>query len=210
MRIIVTAGPTREYIDDVRFISNPSSGKMGYCIAAEAVRRGHEVTLISGPTCLEAPEGARTLYFQTVGELYGLVSDALPEADCLVMAAAPGDYRPAQRITGKHKKTETLTIELVATMDVLKSVAPTKGDRIHVGFAMEVADPLANARKKLESKSLDMLVLNAPESFGADKANFTLLFPDGEARPLVNTDKTAVAAAIINEVESLFAGRKHA
>jgi phosphopantothenoylcysteine decarboxylase / phosphopantothenate---cysteine ligase len=208
LHIIVTAGPTREYIDDVRFISNPSTGKMGYAVAAEAAKRGHTVTLLSGPTCLTAPRNVEMVYFQTVGELLALITDRLDTTDCLVMAAAPGDYRPAQRIVGKHKKAESLTLELVATQDILKTIAPRKGQRIHVGFAVEVADPLANARKKLESKSLDMLVLNAPESFGADKANFTLLFPDGEARPLVNARKTAVAAAILTEVEALFRGRK--
>ena len=208
MRIIVTAGPTREYIDDVRFISNPSTGKMGYAIAEEAARRNHEAVLLSGPTCLDAPEGVATSYFESVEELYSMVVEAIPEADCLVMAAAVGDYKPAERFTGKRKKTATLTLQLVATRDIAKSVAPLKGGRIFIGFAVEVADPVVNARKKLTAKSLDMVVLNAPESFGADRANFTLLFPGGEVRPLVNIAKSHVAAAILDEIETLFRARK--
>lgn len=207
MRIVVTAGPTREYVDDVRFLSNPSTGKMGFCIAAEAAKRGHSVRLLAGPVCAVPPKGVETFHFETVEELYGLVVDSLVDADCLIMAAAPGDYRPAERYSGKRKKTESLTIQLIAARDVLKSVAADKGKRIHVGFAVEVADALVNARKKLAAKSLDLLVLNSPASFGADRADFTFLFPNGEARPLANAKKTAVAAAILNEVEALFGAK---
>jgi phosphopantothenoylcysteine decarboxylase/phosphopantothenate--cysteine ligase len=210
MRIVITAGPTREYIDAVRFISNPSTGKMGYAVAEEAARRGHEVILLSGPTCLDAPEGVATSYFEGVEELYSMVVEALPAADCLVMAAAVGDYKPAERFTGKRKKTATLTLQLVATRDIIKSVAPLKGDRIFIGFAVEVADPIGNARKKLAAKALDMVVQNAPESFGADRATFTLVFPGGEVRPLINIAKSDVAAAILDEIETLFRARKRA
>lgn len=206
MRIVVTAGPTREYIDDVRFISNPSSGRMGYAAAEEAVRRGHAVTLLTGPTSLQAPKGARISRFETADELYELVRAALPEADCLVMAAAVGDYKPADRISGKHKKGTALTLELVATRDVLASVAPMKDDKIFVGFAVEVKDAVENARKKVRAKGVDFLVLNTPASFGAEEADFTFVYPDGRTRGFGRAAKTAIAAEILNEVESLFGG----
>lgn len=202
MRVIVTAGPTREYIDDVRFISNPSTGKMGYAVAAEARRRGHEVHLLSGPTCLSAPEGAKVSRFESVEELKSLLTASLKEADCLVMAAAVGDYRPRERTSGKRKKTQNLTLELVATPDVLASVGDSRGGRIHVGFAVESENGPENARRKLDSKQLDMIVLNSPESFGADKAVFTLLYSDGRQRPLGRVSKAALAALILDEAEA--------
>jgi len=207
VRIVITAGPTREYIDDVRFISNPSSGKMGCRLAEEALRRGHAVRLLAGPTCLEPPEGAEVAAFETVDELQGLVVKALQRADCLVMAAAVGDYKPLRRIRGKIKKGRPLTLKLVSTTDVLASVAPAKGKRIFVGFAVEVKDSLRNARRKVKAKGVDFLVLNSPESFGSDKARFTLVFPDGRTRRLGIASKEAAAAAILDEVESLFQGR---
>lgn len=181
---------------------------MGYAIAVEAAKRGHSVRLLTGPVCTPAPKGVETLHFETVDDLYGLVVESLAEVDCLIMAAAPGDYRPVERYSGKRKKTDALTIQLIATRDVLKSVSADKGKRIHVGFAVEVADALVNARKKLAAKSLDLLVLNTPASFGADRADFTFLFPNGEARPFANAKKTVVAGAILNEVEALFGGSK--
>ena len=206
MRIVVTAGPTREYIDDVRFISNPSSGRMGYAVAAEAVRRRHKVSLLTGPVCLEPLAGVDVSRFESAEELYALLRAALPEADCLVMAAAVGDYRPSERISGKHKKGAPLTLELVATRDVLESVAPLKNDKIFVGFAVEVKNAIENARKKVGAKALDLLVLNTPASFGADRAEFAFVFPGGQTRPLGVVAKTLVAAEILNVVERLFSG----
>jgi phosphopantothenoylcysteine decarboxylase/phosphopantothenate--cysteine ligase len=210
VRIIVTAGPTREYIDDVRFISNPSSGRMGYAVAAEAVRRRHSVVLLAGPTCLEPPKGAEVARFESVGELQSLLRKALPAADCLVMAAAVGDYCPLERIPGKHKKMAAFSLELVQTPDVLASLAPQKSNKIFVGFAVEVKDAVENARQKVRAKALDLLVLNAPDSFGAESADFAFVFPSGQVRPLGVAAKTAVAEAILNEVEALFAGERPA
>ncbi len=208
MRIVVTAGPTREYIDDVRFISNPSSGKMGYAVAGEGLRRGHEVDLVSGPVCLSPPEGAHFSSFESVEELHGALRSVLSGADCLVMTAAVGDYRPARRMTGKHKKQASLTLELTATRDVLASLAPAKGRCIFVGFALEVDDALENARRKVKDKSLDLLVLNNPSSFAAEKSEFTLVFADGSHRGLGEVSKARLAAVLLDEVERLFGARE--
>lgn len=177
---------------------------MGFCIAAEAAGRGHDVRLLTGPVCLDIPSGVEVSRFETVEELYALACAALEDADCLVMAAAPGDYRPASRIAGKHKKQPSFALELVATRDVLASLAVRKADRIFVGFAVETNDALENARKKIQAKSLDFIVLNTPASFGRDRADFTFVFPGGRTRPLGTVAKTDVAAAILNEVEIMF------
>jgi phosphopantothenoylcysteine decarboxylase/phosphopantothenate--cysteine ligase len=177
---------------------------MGYSVAAEALRRGHEVRLLSGPVCLEAPAGAEVSRFESVEELYALAVEALREADCLVMTAAVGDFRPAERIEGKHKKTGALELSLVPTRDILASLAGDKGRRIFVGFAVEAQNALDNARAKVAAKSLDFLVLNSPESFGAERADFSLVFSDGATRALGTAAKTAVAGVILDEVERLF------
>lgn len=203
MRIVVTAGPTREYIDDVRFISNPSSGKMGYLVAAEALRRGHKVELVTGPVCLEAPPCARVCCFESVDDLYRLARRAIAKADCLIMAAAVGDYRPKRKIPGKHKKGASFALQLVAVRDVLASLSRRFRGKIFVGFAVEVKNAVANARKKVKEKALDMLVLNTPVSFGADRAEFTFVFPNGETRSLGRVTKAAVAVAILDVVEGL-------
>lgn len=208
MRIVVTAGPTREYIDDVRFISNPSSGKMGYEVAAEAARRGHSVCLLSGPVCRKAPAGVRILHFESVDDLMRLAGQAVAEADCLVMAAAVGDYKPARRIAGKHKKAQRLELELVATTDVMASLAEAKGRRIFVGFAVESENVLSNALRKIESKGMDLLVLNGPESFGAETADFSLVLQDGSVEGLGVVSKAEVAGRLLDEAEALLGARE--
>lgn len=181
---------------------------MGYAIAAEAAARGHDVVLLTGPVSLQPPTNVKAVAFQGGDQLYDEVRKALPEADCLVMAAAVGDYRPARRISGKHKKGAPLNLELVPARDVLLSLSGSKGDKIFVGFAVEVKDAVENARKKVEAKGLDFLVLNSPASFGADEADFTFVFPGGHTRPLGFVAKTAVAAEILNLVERIFAGEE--
>jgi len=204
LRIIVTAGPTREYIDEVRFISNASSGRMGWAVCREALRRGHEVSLFAGPVCLEPPPGARFETFTCADDLGELLAAAVKEADCLVMAAAVGDYRPAERIKGKHRKRPTLTLDLVATTDVLASLAPRKGSRVFVGFALEAENAVENARRKLEAKSLDMVVVNSPESLGAGEADFAFVLPGGEVKDLGRISKERLAGLLLDEAQDLF------
>jgi phosphopantothenoylcysteine decarboxylase/phosphopantothenate--cysteine ligase len=181
---------------------------MGYAIAAEAAARGHEVLLLTGPVLIEPPKGVKVMPFESGEELYEKVRAALPAADCLVMSAAVGDYRPAHKISGKHKKGTPLNLELIPARDVLSSLAASKGNKIFAGFAVEVKDAVENARQKVEAKGLDFLVLNSPASFGADEADFTLVFPGGRTRPLGFVAKTAVAAEILNLVERLFTGEE--
>lgn len=176
MRILVTAGPTEEYIDDVRFISNPSSGRMGYAIAAEARKRGHQVTLVSGPVALAAPRGVRLVPIVSARDMYRAVHRHFPRAEAVIMTAAVSDYAPRRRISGKIKKTgRGMTLQLVPTPDILKSLGAQKGGKLLVGFALEVKDELANALEKLRKKRLDWIVSNSPKTFRGDKICATVI-----------------------------------
>ncbi len=163
VRVAVTAGPTREAVDPVRFISNRSSGKMGYAIAEAALERGAEVTLISGPTALPAPVGARMVRVETTDDLYRAVTGLCADIDILIQAAAPADYTPLKKAPQKIKKDdgENLEIVLRETQDVARAAGGMKKeDQVFVGFAAETENGMVNARKKLSKKNLDMIALN--------------------------------------------------
>ena len=153
MRILVTAGPTREPIDPVRFISNRSSGKMGYAVACHARDRGHDVLLVSGPVSIAVPENVRSIAVNTAAEMLAAVEENLEWCDALVMAAAVADWRPLTSSTSKMKKAGVaLSLPLERTQDILQTVADRKGDRIFVGFAAETHSIVANAaRRRRES-----------------------------------------------------------
>jgi phosphopantothenoylcysteine decarboxylase/phosphopantothenate--cysteine ligase len=213
-RVVVTAGPTREAIDPVRFISNHSSGRMGTAIAAAAWRRGAEVTLVAGPLSVPVPTGVRHLAVESTSEMRDAVERELVGADVLVMAAAPSDYRPAQAATSKLKKSGTTrTLELVENPDILLSTRGARsGGAVVVGFALETDDVLANAQRKLAAKGLDMIVVNdATESgagFGVETNRVTILSRDSDrpdALPLLG--KNEVADAILDRIETLLDGR---
>jgi phosphopantothenoylcysteine decarboxylase/phosphopantothenate--cysteine ligase len=170
MRVLVTAGPTREFIDDVRFLSNPSSGKMGFACAVAAARAGHDVTLVTGPVALPDPPGVKTVRVVSADDMYRAVMKAYGKAEAVVMTAAVGDYKPARRIAGKLKKSSgRLTLELTRTRDILKALGERKGRRILIGFALEVKDAVHQAMLKYKRKKLDYIVLNAPKSFAAER-----------------------------------------
>ena len=170
MRVLVTAGPTREYLDDIRYISNASSGKMGFACATAAARAGHEVTLVTGPVALPDPAGVRTIRVVSAEEMYRAVMKAYPRTDAAIMTAAVGDYRPAERFAGKLKKSsESLTLKLVRTRDILKEMGRKKGGRVLIGFALEVQDAVHQALLKYKKKNLDYVVLNTPRTFAADR-----------------------------------------
>lgn len=208
MYFLVTAGPTREHIDSVRFLSNPSSGKVGYAIARAAAARGHRVLLISGPTYLRPPEGVVTSLVGSAREMFDASKHAHPGCDCLVMAAAVCDYTPAEPVTGKIKKTrENLTVEFVRTPDILSSLGKEKAGRIHVGFALEVENALENARAKLLSKNLDFIVLNDPRTFGVDTMTATIVDKGGVIAELKNVPKEKVAEVIIERAEKIHSSR---
>lgn len=162
IRVLITAGPTREAIDPVRFISNRSSGRMGYAMAAAAARRGAQVTIISGPVELAVPATADMKKVTTAREMLAEIKEVLQEADWLIMAAAVADFAPTDVMKDKIKKGTKLelTLRLSRNPDILKAVGPMKGDRLFVGFAAETRDLVENARKKAHEKNLDLIVAN--------------------------------------------------
>ena len=161
MKILVTAGPTREAIDPVRFLSNRSTGKMGYAIAESSAERGHDVRLISGPVALTCPAGVMVTNVISAAEMLDAVLDAFEWCDALVMSAAVADWRPVSVATEKLKKSDmSATLELERTQDILESVVLLKQHQIVVGFAAETQNLLQEARRKLKSKGLDLIVAN--------------------------------------------------
>lgn len=212
-RVLVTAGPTREELDPVRFLSNHSSGRMGVAVAAAAWRRGAEVTLVAGPIGVPVPVGVTVRDVTSTEEMRDEVGRLVGESDLLVMAAAPADYRPAERAPGKLKKSGAArTIELVETPDILSSTRALRREgMVVVGFALETGDLLANAARKLDAKGLDLVVLNdateAGAGFGVDTNRVTLLSRAGgapEVLPLMSKDD--VADAILDRAIALMEG----
>jgi phosphopantothenoylcysteine decarboxylase/phosphopantothenate--cysteine ligase len=211
-RVLVTAGPTREPLDPVRFVSNHSSGKMGTAIAAAAWRRGADVLLVAGPLQVPVPAGVTALHVETTQQMADALAAQLPRADVLVMAAAPADFRAASVAEQKIKRTGAgLSLALEPTPDILASTRERRRPgSVAVGFALETTDGLANARRKLESKSLDLIVLNdATEpgaGFGVDTNRVTLVSRDGD-ESLKLMAKSAVADVLLDRVEHLLGAR---
>ncbi|HNX69561.1 MAG TPA: phosphopantothenoylcysteine decarboxylase [Candidatus Omnitrophota bacterium] len=158
--ILITAGPTREPIDPVRFISNLSTGEMGYALAAAAVRKKYRVTLVSGPTALKPPKGVRFISIHTARELKRVCTELFPEHDCLIMTAAVCDFEPAKTCRHKISSRGGCTLRLKRTPDVLASLAKRKGSRTVIGFCLETRDLVDRAKAKLREKRLDGIVAN--------------------------------------------------
>jgi len=210
--VLVTAGPTVEDVDPVRFVSNRSSGKMGYRLAEAARDRGARVILVSGPTSLAAPHGVEVVAVRSAEEMQRAVADRVGPATVVVAAAAVSDYRPAAASVSKIKKTDgAVTLALVRTPDILKGLGEAKGGRVLVGFAAETEDLVANARKKLEAKNLDLVVANdvtaARAGFGGDTNAVVLLRRDGTRADVPLASKREVAERILDEVRALRAAR---
>ena len=207
-RVVVTAGPTREHLDPVRVITNPSSGRMGYALAAAAYARGAEVVLVTGPTTLPLPVGVTAHRVETTDEMRRAVQALVRRAHVLLMAAAPADYRPAAAAAAKRPRTGgKLTVELLPTPDILESLRRPKG-LVVVGFALETGgDGVAKARQKLQDKALDVVVLNDALEPGAgfDVATnrVTILRADGEPVALPLLPKRDVAEKILDAVEQV-------
>lgn len=204
-KVVVTAGPTREYIDPVRFISNPSTGKMGYAVAERAARRGAEVILISGPTDLYCPSGVERVDVCSAAEMATAVKEKMPGADVLVMAAAVADYTPQEVADSKMKKSEGVPeLRFVPTEDILNSVAANKGKCVVVGFAAETDHVLENARRKLEEKRLDLIVaneVNCPRSgFGSDTDLAAVIGAAGEEAGLRMMSKVELADMLLDSI----------
>ena len=204
--IVVTAGPTREHIDPVRYLSNESSGRMGFAIAAAAARRGHRTTLIAGPVELDTPAGVERVDVTSAREMLAATRRAFRAADALVMAAAVADWRPRRRFAGKWRKqpgSSEASLELVQNPDILAAVAQRKGDRLVVGFALETgsaAQAERRARRKLERKGADYIVLNDESALGAARTTVTVLGADGSSVRWADRTKRAVADLLVERI----------
>ena len=210
MNVLVTAGPTREALDPVRFLSNRSTGKMGYAIARAAVARGHCCRLVSGPTALSAPDRVEVQAVVSAQDMLSAVEAAVPWCDALIMCAAVADWRPATLSTRKLKKSGHRTsLELVRTPDILETVASRKGDRLFVGFAAETDDIERHAEGKMRRKGLDMIVANdvsLPGAGFASDTNQVHVFRPGCAPvQLPMMDKGELGGRLIEMLESIAA-----
>lgn len=206
MNILVTAGPTREPIDPVRFISNRSTGKMGYAVASAAKKMGHEVTLISGPVCLSEPDGVEVVNVVTGREMLEAVEGHIDASDALIMVAAVADWRPRRVSMEKIKKTgeDALTLELHRTADILSVVKERKGDKIFVGFAAETGHPVDEAIRKMKDKGLDLVVANdimrSDSGFGLDTNKVFFIERNGNIHDLPLLTKVELAGKIVEWV----------
>ena len=206
MNILITAGPTREHLDPVRFLSNRSTGKMGFAVAQAAAARGHSVTLVAGPVALATPQGVTRVDVVSARDMLAALERLLPLHDALVMSAAVADWRPAQTADAKLKKSGMdPTLQLVPNPDILTALAPLKGNRIFVGFAAETGDPVAEAQRKLAAKGLDLIVANdvtAPGAgFAVDTNIVTLLTASAPPQPLPLQSKLDIGRAIVQWIE---------
>ena len=207
-RVLVTAGPTREAIDPVRFITNPSSGKMGYAIARVAAMRGAEVTLVSGPTALSPPDGVRLIRVTSAAEMAEAVLAEMDGHQVIIKTAAVADFRPMAVSDRKIKKEDAeMVIRLERTQDILKALGERKNRQILVGFAAETHDMESFARGKLAAKNLDMIVANhigSPEAgFQADTNRATFLFRDGRREEIGLMPKTELAGILLDRIAAL-------
>ncbi len=204
-RVLVTAGPTREALDPARYITNPSTGKMGFAIARALKRRGAEVTLISGPTSLTLPCGVNCVKVKTAGEMALEVDKCFENMEIIIKSAAVADYRPrAVSFEKIKKKDDGIVLDLEKTSDILSALGKKKGTRLLVGFAAETENILANAAEKLKNKNLDMIVANdisrSDVGFGAEDNQVTVLLKDGTKEPLPKMGKDEVADALLDRI----------
>lgn len=205
MHFLITAGGTREYIDPVRFISNASSGKMGYALCKTALAAGHKVTLITAATNLPEPKSAKVIYVETCDQMFKAVKENFAQCHCLIMAAAVSDYTPKKVAKHKIKKSlSAMTIELKPTTDILKWAGTNKSDdQIVIGFALEDKAVKAGAEKKLREKNLDMIIANSPAAIGADKSSVQIKTATGDWQEFSMSNKSSTAKKIISMGEEI-------
>ncbi|TWT45550.1 Coenzyme A biosynthesis bifunctional protein CoaBC [Phycisphaerae bacterium RAS1] len=205
LRILITAGPTREYIDSVRYLSNDSSGAMGFALAAAAAARGHRVTLIHGPVSLAAARGVHAVSVISAAEMLAACRKAWPARDVLIMAAAVADYRPAMRLDSKRKKSSRdFVLKLRPTVDILADLSRRRQPTQRViGFALEDRNARRNAESKLRRKNLDAIVLNSPAAIGRARSSVEILVCGGRWRSLPNAPKGQTARRLIRLAEEL-------
>jgi len=203
MRILVTAGPTREYLDDVRYLTNASSGRMGYAIVQAILDAGWEAALVSGPVELRPPIGCEFHSVVTTAEMREACLKLFPGCDGVIAAAAVCDYRPALRVPGKlSKRGGPITLEMIETDDVLAELGAQKDRRWVVGFALEAQNPRENALQKLRRKNCDWIVLNSPAAIGAESNSIELI--DAAERTVARWDgsKRDIAAALVEHLKA--------
>ena len=207
MHLLITAGGTREYIDPVRFITNASSGRMGYALARAAVKAGHKATLITTPVDQQPPKEAKIVKVETAARMFKAVQQQFSRCDCLIMAAAVADYTPVKKAKSKIKKTnKSLTIKLKPTVDILKWAGThKKKNQIVVGFALEDKAVRTQAEKKLKEKNLDMIIVNTPAAIGSDKSSVQIRATGGKWLKIPQESKTTIAQKIISLAEELIA-----
>lgn len=207
LKVIVTAGPTHEYIDPFRYISNCSSGKMGYAVAAAAAAAGAKVELITGPSQLAVPANVKVTKVVSARQMAVAVFEKYHDADIVIMAAAVADYRPEVIADHKIKKTEATTVNLVATTDILNELGKSKGKKLLIGFAAETEDLLEYAEQKLQRKNLDLIIANnisqPGAGFSCDTNIITTISADGETQQWQKMSKQSVAAKIIELIAVL-------
>lgn len=204
LHFVITAGPTREFLDPVRFLSNPSTGKMGFAVARAAARAGHDVTLVAGPVALKTPRGVKRVDVVSAREMFAAAKAAVTPGCVFVATAAVADWRPAVCAGKKLKKTEMSdVIKLVRNPDILKSV----GGCVKIGFAAETNDVLEEAQRKCREKNLAMIVANdvteKGAGFGSDMNRVVFVYPDGRKEPLKKMSKLAVAGRIVRACENI-------
>lgn len=209
-KVLVTAGPTVEMIDDVRYLTNRSTGKMGYAIARAAALRGADVTLVSGPTSLSVPMYVNRVDVKSASDMYEACVKAFPETDITIKAAAVADYTPAEYREGKIKKAGDMDLQLVRTKDVLKELGSMKKDgQVLIGFAAEASDIENNALGKLEKKNLDAIAANdisrSDAGFGTDTNEVTMYFRDGTRKNFEKADKFEIANRLLDEALRILA-----
>ena len=206
---LISAGPTREYFDPVRFLSNPSSGKMGYAMVEAAINRGWQVDLVSGPVCLTSPEGAVVHPVITGDEMLREIDSLFDQCHILIMAAAVMDYRPRSFSQQKLKKSgDSSSVELDPVVDILKTVASRKSNQIVVAFAAETENLEANAKKKLREKNADFIIANhvgqAGTGFESDTTEVTLLSAHGEINHFGPDSKKVISEILIERLAQEF------
>ncbi|MFN7170118.1 MAG: phosphopantothenoylcysteine decarboxylase [Candidatus Omnitrophota bacterium] len=207
--MLITAGPTREPLDGVRFISNYSTGTLGYCLAEEAKRKGYKVTLISGPTHLKPPKGVNFVSVNTALEMYRKVKEGFPFCDCLIMTAAVGDFQPEKIFRRKIKKEgkENLNLRLKKTPDILYEMGKIKKNKILIGFSLETENLIRNAQEKLRKKNLDLIIAQKMDRnkspFGENKVSPIFIYKDGSSQKIPLCSKSQLAKIILKEIDFL-------
>ncbi len=207
MKILITAGPTREYIDPIRFISNPASGTLGFLIAEKAKKNGHNVIVVAGPCNIPHIKGIKIIPVESALEMQANVEKYFPSVDAVVMSAAVSDWKPEKTYSQKIKRKKKWNLALITNPDILKSiVAKKKKNQVIIGFALESENILKNAKKKLRGKNVNLLVANTISNLGktSKKSKIFLLFSDGRIKKIYCT-KNHLASLILKETEKLVA-----